>query len=138
MFAMPTSNVTPEIIRRSLALKIVAAQFLWLLIAAGLTFSLFSQSWAVSFTVGALISVLANSYFAFYAFRHMASGDGKQALSALSKGEFGKIAIVLVGFAWVFTSFKHVNPALLLIGFIVTLVFNWVVSSYAAKQLEVT
>lgn len=86
----------------------------------------FDQAVALAFALGGLIAIIANLYFAAYAFRY--AGARSTALIARSfyRGEAGKFTLTLLGFASVFILLKGVHVPGLFAGYIaMTLVQLW-------------
>lgn len=91
---------------------------------------------AYSFLLGALIYILANAYFALYAFRYRGSSMGPWITRSFSWGESGKLALTAVGFALVFRLVQPLSVAALFAGFCSMILLQCFVGFKVARAID--
>ncbi|WP_420496973.1 ATP synthase subunit I [Spongiibacter nanhainus] len=79
---------------------------------------------ALSLLIGGLISVVPNAYFARQAFRYAGAAHARKVASSFYRGEAGKYAVTLAGFATVFAFYETLNEFILLAAYLVMLLLN--------------
>jgi ATP synthase protein I len=122
-------------IGRALALNILKVQLLVMLaVAAGWAFS--GQVSAVSALFGGGISLLGNAFFVYAMFRHSGARRAQSIAVSLFVGEFGKLLIVVTGFALVFI-LTLLPPLPLFVGFVATQAVFWVAPLLVKKSAQV-
>lgn len=110
---------------KQLAGKIVAAQFLVLLVASIVTITIFSLQSGLGILVGGLSAVIPNALFAVIAFRHAGARANKKVVQSFFMGEGVKLLLtaILLTLALLITNF---NPVWLLVGFVLTVIMQWI------------
>lgn len=80
---------------------------------------------ALSFAAGAIVYIVPNAYFTRYAFRHRGARFASQVARSFNWGEFGKLALVTVGFAVVFRFVPPLHVPLVFAGFCSMIAVQW-------------
>lgn len=135
--------------KRPLLFCLVTQLVVALIAALGL-FVGFGRHYGSSFALGALIFAVANTYFAFYAFRFPLAQPGcdsnkfgheennayqaVMANNSFKRGLFGKLVLSAVGFALAFRFLENMVTPLLFVGFITMIVLQVFLASIVAKQ----
>lgn len=93
------------------------------------TFSLLAlilgQVHAYSFALGAILFIVPNLYFTYYAFRFRGTELTDWIRRSFMWGQMGKLALAAVGFALVFRFVAHLHIASLFAGYIVMILTQW-------------
>ncbi len=98
------------------------------------TLNVFSELWMQSFFWGALIYLLPNAYFTFYAFRVRNTDDTQQIAKSFYKGEFGKLFLAVLGFVLVFKNVTPLQVEALLAGYGSLILLQWLIAIQIAKR----
>ncbi len=110
---------------KQLAGKIVATQFVVLLVASLVMITIFSLQSGLGVLSGGLSAVIPNALFAVIAFRHAGARANKKVVQSFFVGEGVKLILtaVLLVLALLVTNF---NPVWLLVGFVLTVIMQWI------------
>ncbi|WP_285762571.1 ATP synthase subunit I [Biformimicrobium ophioploci] len=114
--------------KKSPVLRIALVQLL-LTLAAALALLAFDTVAARSVLLGGLLCAVPNAYFGFYAFRHSGARNTREVLKGFQRGEAGKFALTLAGFAAVFATVRPLNALLLFIAFGVCTLLQWLLAA---------
>lgn len=87
--------------------------------------------WLGSFVLGVLVYAVPNAYFTFYAFRYRE--NSQQIAQSFFAGEFGKLALIVAGFALVFKFVSPLHMPSLLVGFIGLIILQWFIAWQITK-----
>lgn len=79
---------------------------------------LFNTVLAYSALIGGLIYWIPNAYFTLYAFRFRGARAAATILRSMYRGEVGKFALTVVGFAIAFSLVKPLEPVSLFLAYI--------------------
>ncbi len=106
--------------------RILMVQLLMSLVP-GLALTLFtSLAHATAWTLGGLICLVPNLYFAYRLFSVQGAGASRQIAQAMYKGEAGKLVLTMGLFALVFSTYPDVQVLMLFAGFVSVQSMNWV------------
>ncbi|ACR13595.1 ATP synthase F0, I subunit [Teredinibacter turnerae T7901] len=89
---------------------------------------------AYSFALGALVYAIPNAYFTLYAFRYRGARDTALINKSFKRGESGKFALVVVGFALVFRFVMPLSYPALFAGFCSLIIFQWGLSAHLGRR----
>lgn len=78
--------------------------------------------------LGALIYLVPNLYFTLYAFRFSKVEHVQWIAKSFNTGEYGKLALVAVGFALVLKFIQPLNPVMLFAGFCSLVALQWFIA----------
>lgn len=106
-----------------------------------LVLSLFGSVPAYSGALGAAVYIVPNAYFTHYAFQYRFNGVDDNAARCITRsfnrGEFGKLALVMAGFAFVFRFASPLNVPALFTGFCSMVVCQWSIAAGMIRHLDV-
>lgn len=88
----------------------------------------------LSFAAGAIVYIVPNAYFTLYAFRHRGARLASQVAHSFIWGEFGKLALVTVGFAVVFQCTPPLHAPLVFAGFCSMIAVQWWLASHLQER----
>ncbi|MBU2986537.1 ATP synthase subunit I [Saccharophagus degradans] len=91
---------------------------------------------AKSFLLGAIVYMLPNLYFTYYAFRYRGAQAARWIARSFSWGQSGKLALAAVGFALVFRFVQPLQVEFLFIGFGFMVVLQWFIGLQVAKNFR--
>jgi len=125
--------------QRDEAKKIVALQFCVAALLSFIAFFLNSDGLALSVSVGAGISFLANAYFTAKVFRYSGARLSQEIAKSFYSAEAGKFAIIVVCFAiafkWLDVLKEPRNAGALLLAFFVVQAAAWFMPLFGNKLL---
>lgn len=101
-------------------------QQLILLLLISLVLWWFQRIAAYSFSIGGLIYIIPNIYFAIYAFRYRGAQAAQLVLVGIYRGEIGKFLLSGVGFAIAFTLVNPLNVMIVFVAFIAFTIIQWI------------
>lgn len=125
--------------QRDEAKKIVALQFCVAILLSFIALYLSSEGLALSVSVGAAISFLANAYFTAKVFRYSGARLSHEIAKSFYSAEAGKFAIIVVCFAiafkWLEVLKEPRNAGALLLAFFVVQATAWFIPLLGNKLL---
>ncbi|NMH60638.1 ATP synthase subunit I [Alteromonas ponticola] len=80
--------------------------------------------WALSFALGAVISIVPNGVFALFAFRYSGATKNRLVVKSFNQGAKVKLLITVFLFVVAFVQF-NVEPIALFAGFVITAASYW-------------
>ncbi len=80
--------------------------------------------WAVSYALGAVISIVPNSVFALFAFRFSGASKNRLVVKSFNQGAKVKLIVTVLLFVVAFVQFQ-VEPIALFAGFVITAASYW-------------
>lgn len=116
----------PHSMKRPPVYRVVWLQLAVTLIAAIVSLS-FGQVHAYSALLGGIICVLPTWYYVRKTFAHSGARAARQIVNAFYKGEAIKLVLTAVLFTLVYLWVKPLEPATMLIAFVVVQMTNWFV-----------
>ncbi len=116
-------------------LFVLAWQLLALALIAAMA-ALKNVTAAYSAALGALIFIIPNAYFSIYAFRSRQSNSTLLVSRSFSLGESGKLALAMLGFAWVFAVVKPLDVPLVFVGFCSLIFLQMFIARKIALDIE--
>jgi ATP synthase protein I len=112
--------------------RIMISQLLVLAPVIGILWALW-PSVVFAVLAGAMIEILARTYFGYYAFRYIGAQQMHQVVSSFKRGELGKFVIVAVLFGALFSLNKGQPPAAVFTGYLVSSLFGAILSMRLLK-----
>ncbi|MCW8093419.1 ATP synthase subunit I [Alteromonas sp. ASW11-130] len=82
------------------------------------------ETWAISFAIGATISIVPNSVFALFAFRYSGASKNRLVVKSFNQGAKVKLLITVLLFVVAFVQFD-IEPIALFAGFVITAASYW-------------
>ncbi|MCW8108883.1 ATP synthase subunit I [Alteromonas ponticola] len=80
--------------------------------------------WALSFAIGAVISIVPNGVFALFAFRYSGATKNRLVVKSFNQGAKVKLLITVILFVVAFVQFT-IEPLALFAGFVITAASYW-------------
>lgn len=134
---MLATSVTREValanIKRPPIYRVSAIQILVLLLLCG-GWGFINTVVAWSILAGGLIAVVSHLYFSVYAFRYRGARASQDIARSFARGEVGKFALTLVGFACVFQGAPANEPWAVFGGYMAMLVLQWFLVARALRH----
>ena len=115
-----------SLMRRPPVYRVIGLQVIATVIVAAISLSV-GKVHAYSALLGGLICVLPNLYFVRKTFAYSGARAARQIVNAFYKGEAIKLVLTAVLFALVYVYVKPLEPAAMLIAFILVQTTNWFV-----------
>ena len=124
--------------QRDAAAKTVALQLVVAVLVSVTALIISGREFALSVFVGAMISFLANAYFAAKVFRYSGARLSQQVTQSFYSGEAGKFAITVVLFAiafkWLEVLKQPLNAGGLLVAFFIVQATAWFMPLFVDKK----
>ncbi len=95
-----------------------------------------NSDWVASTATGGLVFIIPDTYFTFYAFRHINNHQSRWFLIAFYRGHTGKVLLAAVGFALAFNFVRPLHPPSLLLAFCLLMIAHTVVATRICRHLE--
>lgn len=113
--------------------KLLAGQFLAMLIVGLIGFLTAGHVAGISALLGGFICWLPSMYFAMRAFRYKGARAAQKIVSSMYAGAVGKMLLTMALFTIVFIKVKPLSALALFLGFAVVQTMNWIVPLLVAK-----
>lgn len=116
------------------ALAVSCAQ-LALLLPAVLLLWTASKVLAYSALLGGVLFILPNAYFTAYAFRYKGADSAPHVARAFYRGQSGKLALTVAGFAGVFLLIKPLHVPALMAAYCFMIASQWFLAREVTKRM---